>query len=210
MEVLKSLWAKTPDGKWTITDLHGVKASPCSGCEPDYFTIADRMEMMPRNARGRSVEEVVQAMGSTNLVLKQSIVPVVALVTGESELRVIGTAFIVSASGLVMTAGHVLMDPEDTGYGNVTNDKGAIRFGQDLQMGVLFPLHPAIHGPGAIRFAPFQLCAYWGGWRVSPLFHERDRMELDTDVAICRLPPHPSGAYQLRALVDLAIGAGAS
>ncbi|WP_157510343.1 trypsin-like peptidase domain-containing protein [Lysobacter sp. Root559] len=194
--IFKSLWGRTPEGKWTITDVHGVDLFPNPGCDPDYFTIANRMEMMSRNPKGRTMDELVQAMGSTNLVLKQSIVPVVALVPGASALRVIGTAFVVSASGLVMTAGHVLMDPEDSGYGNVTNDNGAIRFGEGLQMGVLFPLHPANHCPGAVRFAPFELCAYWGGWKVSPLFHERDRMELDTDVAVCRLPPHPSGAYQ--------------
>ena len=113
--ILKSLWARTAEGKWAITDLHRVEASPCAGCEPDYFTIANRMEMMSKNPRGRAMEELVQTMGPTNLVLKQSIVPVVALVSGASALRVIGTAFVVSASGLVMTAGHVLMDPEDSG-----------------------------------------------------------------------------------------------
>jgi len=194
--ILKSLWAKTHEGKWEITDLHGVEVSPNAGCEPDYFTIANRMEMMSKNPNGRTMEEIAQTIGSTNLILKQSIVPVVALVNGATALRVIGTAFVISASGLVMTAGHVLMDPEDAGYGNVSNDNGAIRFGQDLQMGVLFPLHPGIHGQHALHFAPFKLCAYWGGWKVSPLFHERDRIELDTDIAVCRLPPHPSGAYQ--------------
>ncbi|KZC22062.1 hypothetical protein RHOFW104T7_02520 [Rhodanobacter thiooxydans] len=196
VKVLKSLWERTPEGKWGITDLHGIDLHPNSGCEPDFFTIANRMEMMSKNPRGRTMEELVQTMGSTNLILKQSIVPVVALVAGSPAFRVIGTAFVVSASGLVMTAGHVLMDPEDSGYGNVTNDNGALRFDRNLQMGVLLPLHPAVHGQGAIQFAPFELCAYWGGWKVSPLFHERDRMELDTDVAVCRLPPHPSGAYQ--------------
>lgn len=196
VRILTSLWGRTPDGKWAITDLHGIELYPNPGCEPDHFTIANRMEMMSRNPRGRSLEEIVQTFGSTNQILKQSIVPVVALAADSSELRVIGTAFVVSASGLVMTAGHVLMDPEDSGYGNVTNDNGAIRFGQDLQMGVLLPLHPPAHGEGAIRFAPFERCAYWGGWKESPLFHERDRVELDTDVAVCRLPPHPTGAYQ--------------
>lgn len=194
--ILKSLWGRTPEGKWEITDLHGIELYSNPGCEPDYFTIANRMEMMSKNPRGRTMEELVQTMGSTNLILKQSIVPVVALISGSPELRVIGTAFVISASGLVMTAGHVLMDPEDSGYGNVTNYNGAIRFGRNLQMGVLLLLHPAVHGQGAIQFAPFELCAYWGDWKVSPLFHERDRMELDTDVAVCRLPPRPSGAYQ--------------
>lgn len=196
VEILKSLWGRTSEGKWTITDLHAIELCPNQGCEPNYFTIANRVEMLSKNPRGRTIDEFVQTMGSTNLILKQSIVPVVALVSGSSALKVIGTAFVVSASGLVMTAGHVLMDPEDSGYGNVTNDNGAIRFGRNLQMGVLLPLHPAVHGQGFIQFAPFEICTYWGGWRMSPLFHERDRIELDTDVAVCRLPAHPSGAYQ--------------
>lgn len=194
--ILKSLWGKSVDGRWAVTDLHGVELHPEPGCEPDYFTIANRTEMMSKNPRGRTWEELVQTMGSTNLVLKQSIMPVVALEAGASELRVIGTAFVISASGLVMTAGHVLLDPEDSGYGDVTNDNGTVRFGEDLQIGVLFPLHPAIHGTGKVQFAPFEQCAFWGGWQQSPLIHQRDRVQIDTDVAICRLPPHPSGAYQ--------------
>lgn len=47
-----------------------------------------------------------------------------------------------------------------------------------------------------MQFAPFEQCAFWGGWQQSPLIHERDRVHIETDVAICRLPPHPSGAYQ--------------
>ncbi len=194
--ILKSLWGKSADGRWAITDLHGVELHPEPGCDPDYFMIANRMEMMSKNPRGRTMEELVQTMGSTNLVLKQSIMPVVALEAGAPVLRVIGTAFVISASGLVMTAGHVLLDPEESGYGDVTNENGTVRFGQNLQIGVLFPLHPTIYGKWQVQFAPFEQCAFWGGWQQSPLIHERDRVQIDTDVAICRLPPHPSGAYQ--------------
>lgn len=194
--ILKSLWARTPASGWEITSLHGMELLPTEGCEQDYFTIENRLEMMSKRPRGMTMEELVETMGSTNLLLKQSIAPVVALVAGSPFLRVIGTAFVISASGLVMTAGHVLLDPEDAGYGDVTNENGAVRFGDKLQMGVLFPLHPATYGKGAFRFAPFEICKYWGGWKESPLFHERDRVVIDTDVAICRLPPHPSGAYQ--------------
>lgn len=151
--ILKSLWGKSADGRWAITDLHAVELHPAPGCDPDYFTIANRMEMMSKNPKGRT-------MGSTNFVLKQSIMPVVALEAGAPVLRVIGTAFVISASGLVMTAGHVLLDPEESGYGDVTNDSGAVRFGQNLQIGVLFLYTPpsmasgkcSSHRSSSVRF----------------------------------------------------------
>lgn len=80
--ILTTRWGRTPEGEWAITDLHGVELYRNPGCEPDYFTIADHMEMMSKNSRGRTIMELVQTMGPTNLVLKQSIVPVVALVAG--------------------------------------------------------------------------------------------------------------------------------
>lgn len=195
VEILQSFWAKDAEGKWAITHLRGVSLAPAPGREPTFFKPERNFEF-PRNPRGMSSLQLVESLGSTSTSLKHSIVPVVALVDGANHLRVIGTAFVISASGLVMTAAHVLLDPEDSGYGDATDDNGAVRFDRHLQMGVLLPLPSSLYGRGAVRFAPFKDCKFWGGWRRSPLFHERDRVDFDTDVAICRLPPHPSGAYQ--------------
>lgn len=195
VEILKTLWEKSPVGEWRITQLRALKLLPAQGYSEDYFRIANHFEF-PTNHGGLSFQRLIESAGSTNNFLKQSIVPVVALVAGASFLRVIGTAFVISASGLVMTAAHVLLDPEDSGYGDVTNENGAVRFGDNIQMGVLFPMPPVSRGSSVVRFAPFQSCRFWGGWKESPLFHERDRVDFDTDVAICRLLPHSTEAYQ--------------
>lgn len=195
VEIIKTLWEKNSFGEWGIAQLRGLKLLPERGYGGDYFRIANRFEL-PKNHVGLSFGQLIESAGSTNNLLKQSVVPVVALVAGASFLRVIGTAFVISASGLVMTAAHVLLDPEDSGYGDVTNENGAVRFGDNIQMGVLFPMPTVAHGSSFVRFAPFHSCRFWGGWKESPLFHERDRVDFDTDVAICRLLPRPTGAYQ--------------
>ncbi len=195
VEILKTLWEKSSVGEWKIAQLRPLKLLPAQGYGEDYFRIANRFEF-PTTHRSFSFGQLVESTGSINSFLKQSIVPVVALVAGASFLRVIGTAFVISASGLVMTAAHVLLDPEDSGYGGAINENGAVRFDGNIQMGVLFPLPSTGYGPSAVRFAPFQSSRFWGGWKESPLFHERDRVDFDTDVAICRLLPHPGGAYQ--------------
>lgn len=196
VEVLKTLWTRPVSGKWEISALKALSLTPSDGYGSDYFALSNRVELLTNSPRGLSAADLSGSFGSTSFLLKQSIVPVVALVDGETEVRVIGTAFFISASGLLMTACHVLLDPEDRGYGDVTNDGGVVRFGQGLQMGVLIPLNPAF-GKGRFQFAPFHASKFWGAWKSSPLLHQRDRVEMDTDVAICRIAPLPGvSGYQ--------------
>jgi len=59
-------------------------------------------------------------MGTTDFFLKQSILPVIACVDGEPLITCIGTAFVISCTGYLMTACHVIVDPKERGYGQVT------------------------------------------------------------------------------------------
>jgi hypothetical protein len=92
-----------------------------------------------------------------------------------------------------MTACHVIVDPQESGYGQVTRSSNGKMLMQGLRMGVLIPFSPASGIPG-FRFFQFEESWYWGEWKQSPLFNESDRLEILTDVAICKIAEMPQGA----------------
>lgn len=139
---------------------------------------------------------MLASFGTTDFLVKQSIVPVVAWVDGAKSIRCIGTGFIVSCSGYLVTATHVLLDPVDNRYGNVKPSNQAMAFGPDLHMGILIPISPATGNKG-FQFVEFEKAWYWGQWRESPLFDKDPALDSLTDVAICKLPLKSNkGAYQ--------------
>lgn len=83
VEILKTLWEKSSVGEWKIAQLRPLKLLPAQGYGEDYFRIANRFEF-PTTHRSFSFGQLVESTGSTNSFLKQSIVPVVALVAGAS------------------------------------------------------------------------------------------------------------------------------
>jgi hypothetical protein len=126
-------------------------------------------------------------------LLKQSILPVVAWVEGESAIRCIGTAFMISCTGYLITACHVLLDPQDRTYAKVVRGDNAVRFLDGILMGVLVPINPA-SGYSGFRFFQFEQAWYWGEWRNSPLLHENERFDILTDIAICKVSEMPGAA----------------
>ena len=76
--ILKSLWSRREDGVWAVTDLKGLNLKPKEGCEADYFTIDSVVELMTENPSGMSLEEVLASFGTTEFLMRQSILPVVA------------------------------------------------------------------------------------------------------------------------------------
>ena len=140
----------------------------------------------------RSAYELFSSFGSTDFLMKQSILPVVSLVEGENVIRCIGTAFVISCTGYIITACHVLLDPHDRKYGKVVRRGNAIRFLDGLRMGVLIPISPILGYKGGLFF-PFEQCWYWGKWENSPLLHEDERFDILTDIAICKIPLMPDG-----------------
>ena len=110
--------------------------------------------------------------------------PVVAWNDGDEEIRCIGTGFFISASGLLMTAAHVLRDPVDEKYAGLTQvGERSFKFNETLRMGVLLPTNPALrNAPFAINaalrnakwgVAPIQWGQHWGKAVESPLFHQK-------------------------------------
>jgi S1-C subfamily serine protease len=147
--ILKSLWRKNQDGRWGIHDLKGLKLKPRAGFGSDFFPYESQMELMTSLPATSSVHELFTSFGSTDFLMKQSILPVVAWVEGESFIRCIGTAFVISCTGYLITACHVLLDPQDRKYGKVMRGSNAIRFMDGVRMGVLIPINPAfvwVHG----------------------------------------------------------------
>jgi len=189
--VLKTLWAKRPDGAWTISDIKGLDLEPKPGSDPDFYEVESDLALMTNSPRG-SIHEVFASFGPTDFLLKQSILPVLALVHGESAIRCIGTAFVIGCTGFLITAGHVLLDPQESGYGEVTRDGNTLKYSEKLWMGVLVPLNSAYGGRTAVAL-PFESCWYWGDWHDSPLLHRQPEFKLLTDVAICKVPMLPNG-----------------
>jgi hypothetical protein len=143
------------------------------------------------NTPGGNVHHAFSSFGTTDFLIKQSILPVVAWLQGDNAIRCIGTASVISCSGYLLTASHVLLDPVDSKYGKVVRKGNTLLFGDGLQMGVFIPINPAYGAPG-FRFLPFEQCWFWGEWKESPLLHESDRFHYLTDIAICKIPGLPN------------------
>lgn len=153
------------------------------------------VQLMTNNPTGRSILELMSSFGTVQFLMQQSIVPVVVWRNGEHLIRCIGTASIISCTGYVLTAAHVVMDPLESGYGARREGK-QIKFYDDLNFGVLVPFRlPAVGMTfrQAHLFLPFQKMWNWGEWKQSPLIHEDDRWEHLTDVAVCKVPEMPNG-----------------
>ena len=190
VEILKLLWKRQEDGRWGIDGMKGLTLKAQSGFDADFFKFESEVALLTSTPDTRSL---FTSFGTTDFLMKQSILPVVAWVEGESFIRCIGTAFVISCTGYVMTACHVLLDPQDKSYGSVTREGNISKFMDGLKMGVLVPLNVASGRRGYIFFA-FEQSWYWGEWGSSPLIHERDRFNMLTDVAICKIPEMSGGA----------------
>lgn len=193
--VLKPLWTRLPDGRWGICGGKGISLKPKAGHDADYFAFDCKMEMLTTTPPANQ-GDMFAAFGPTDFIMKQSIVPVMAWVPGAPSMRCIGTGFIVSCTGYVVTASHVVLDPKDSGYGAIAGRQGNVDMLDGVMLGVLIPVSAA-RAPNMFEFRPFLESCYWGGWRQSPLLHEPDRLASDTDIAVCKLQDRQDGsAYQ--------------
>ncbi len=195
LSILKSFWVRRADGRWAIHDMKEIVLTPKEGFAPDYFAFEFELTLMT-STPPRNVVDLFSSFGSTDYLLKQSIVPVVALVPTENVMRCIGTAFIVSASGYVVTASHVLLDPKESGYGKFKKIAERNEGYSGMTLGVIIPVNPA-RGVRAFEILPIEKIWYWGEWEESPLIHEPDKLNSLTDVAVAKLPERSDGAaYQ--------------
>ena len=154
------------------------------------------MDVLSERPRAKSFQELLMTFGSADFLIKQSILPVVALCDGESVIRCIGTGFFISCTGYIATACHVLLDPYDRGYGRAIRGGEELKFNEKVKMGVVMPINP-VSGMGAYHFLPFEFGRFWGEWKESPLLNRPDEFKMHTDVAICKVAPLSDGApYQ--------------
>ncbi len=198
ISVLKTLWNRAEDGRWAISDVKGLELSSASGTDDRYFILSGNVQLMT-DTPNCSIEDAMTTFGPSDFLMQQSVVPVVAWLEGQRTIRCIGTASVISCTGYLLTAAHVVMDPLEGGY-------GAVRYGQQVELhdglnfGVLIPFwtptnRTTLHR--GFRFFPFESIWNWGEWKQSPLLHEEDRWEHLTDVAVCKIPELPGGrAYQ--------------
>lgn len=205
--ILKSIWRKNEAGLWAGHDLKGIDLKPRKGFSKDYFKIENEVNLMTQTP-GQIMNNLFATFGTTEFLVRQSIVPIVAWNDGDEEIRCIGTGFFISASGLLMTAAHVIRDPVDENYTNVTHvNKDAHKLGEDLRFGVLLPANPAMRNAPfpvhpAIREAkwfmcPFEWAYHWGKDVESPLLHQKPEFRPDLDIAVCKVREHVLiGPYQ--------------
>lgn len=107
--ILKSIWKKNAAGVWVGHDLQGIDLNPREGFSKDYFKIKNEVNLMTQRP-GPIMSNFFATFGTTEFLVRQSIVPIVAWNDGDEEIRCIGTGFFISASGLLMTAAQVLRD----------------------------------------------------------------------------------------------------
>ena len=109
LAILKPLWSRRPDGRWAIYDMKGIQLKPKTGCSPDFFAFESDMELMT-STPPKNLHDMFASFGSTNFLVKQSILPVVAWVNGEDTVRCILITTSPASSGcrsiLVQRAGH--------------------------------------------------------------------------------------------------------
>ena len=210
--ILKTIWKKNEAGVWAIHDLQGIDLKPREGFKKDYFKIKDDEMNLMTQSPGHVMENFFATFGTTEFLVRQSIVPIVAWNDGDEEMRCIGTGFFISASGLLMTAAHVIRDPVDEKYTSVTQiDKSSHKLGETLRYGVLIPANPAMKNAPSPPFqidprirsakwfmCPFEWTQHWGKEIESPLLSQKPEFKLDLDIAICKVRQHDilGGCYQ--------------
>lgn len=208
--ILKSIWNRSEANGWGIHDLKSIDLRPREGFDADYFRIKDEMILLTQRP-GPVMQDFFTSFGFTEFLIRQSVVPIVAWTDGGQVMRCIGTGFFISASGLLMTAAHVIRDPIDEEYANLTKiSDSAFRFDKSLHMGVLLPANPAAKNAPAEMFnlpeeirsaesfiAPIEWAQHWGQEVFGPLFHMKAEYKLDLDIAVCKVMENRiGGSYQ--------------
>jgi len=194
ISVLKTLWSRRADGQWVISDLKELELTSEKGSDKRFFILSGDVQLMT-NSPNTSLENVMSLFGPPEFLMQQSIVPVVAWLDGEHAIRCIGTASIISCTGYLLTAAHVLMDPLESGYGAVRQGN-QVKHHDSLNFGVLIPFWNPGNGmtfQKGLLFFPFEKMWNWGEWTQSPLLHESDQLVHTTDVAVCKIAEMPNG-----------------
>ena len=184
MKVLKLFWQQRKDGVYAIVEMKSLDLLGPSSAGQDFFDVEDNIV----------VTQTPPIAGTVRSVLGESIVPVVAVVSGEETVHCIGTAFFISCTGLLVTAAHVITDPVDRKYGNVQDIVGQVIETKGINFGVLIRNNPLFQIPG-YSFYPFEWSMLIAEERVVPFSYRGVDLKINYDVAICKVPERPSTNY---------------
>lgn len=206
--ILKTIWRQNEAKVWVGHDLKALYLKPREGFGEDYFKIKNDDLSLLTQSPGPVFGNLFTTFGTTEFLVRQSIVPVVAWKEGDKEARSIGTGFFISASGLLLTAAHVIRDPVDENYATTTQiNHNTHKFDDELRFGILLPANPAAKNapfnvPQPMREAtcfvcPFEWVQHWGHNEESPLIGQPSRFVFDLDIAVCKVTQHKIiGPYQ--------------
>ena len=192
MKILKTFWQRRSDGVWHGVAIKGLdlRGEQGGGSCDDLFPVHDDIVLTQASpAPGIPF----QSIGTVRSFLGESVVPIVANVRGESRLRCVGTGFFVSCTGLLITAAHVITDPIEREYGDVAEHDDVTWHMRQLNFGVMVPTNPIFQRRGFV-FYPFEWTMFLAEKRESPIPFQGIDLKLNSDIAICKVPPRPDGA----------------
>lgn len=178
-QVLKAFFERREsDGVWSIANLKGIPLITDRDDAPsNFYKIRDDVLVLPPN----QATTIRSAMG-------QSIVPIVANVRGENELKCLGTGFFISCSGLLITAAHVIADPIERKYGGAAFVDHSNWQYDNLNLGVMIATNPILQVSGFF-FRKFEWCGFLAEQRANPLPFRGIDLKLSSDIAICKVQP---------------------
>jgi hypothetical protein len=201
LKILKLIWAHGQSG-WHIRSGKSVELAPRGGLESDFYAIKDDIVISQPNF-----------FGPTSYVMGQSIVPIVAIVDGEDTIRCLGTAFFISCTGILITAAHVITDPIDRKYGDVSTLDDLTWHTRKMNFGVMLPLNPILYEPGFL-FLDVEWAMFLAERRENPLPISGVDLKLTSDIAICKVrqlsptTPHQALSIKQRGIRGVGIDVG--
>ena len=144
MKTFKTFWNKRSDGAWQIAAMQGLDLKGQLSPDADFFPVRDDL-----------VVTQAPSIGTIKSIMGESVVPIVAALEGENKLRCLGTGFLISCTGLLITAAHVITDPIERKYAKASEDDDVTWFTHKMNLGVMVPTNPLLQGSG-YHFYPFE------------------------------------------------------
>ncbi|HMG47751.1 MAG TPA: trypsin-like peptidase domain-containing protein [Allosphingosinicella sp.] len=180
--ILKTVFGQKPDGQYEIAAMLPIPLRPKAGEPDDLFRLQNDILV----AQPAYLSTIAATLG-------QSIVPIVGMVAGESAIRCLGTGFFLSATGLLITAAHVLTDPIERNYGGVRKMDDQSWFLSSMNLGVMIyasPLEPAW------VFRRIEWAQFLSEPAERPLPVRGYDLKLLADTAICKVEANSGEFYQ--------------
>lgn len=203
MEILKTFFGVSA-GKFAIESGASIKLEPAKGYGSDFYKVKNGMFV------GKGMIGGLPNFGLISEVMGQSVVPIVANVPGEDVLRCLGTGFLISCSGILVTAAHVVVDPIEREYGAPTEIAERKIYLRNIKLGIMLPVNSAFYGTKGFVFRKIEWSIILAERRENPLPIKDIDLKLSADIAICKVEKSPDDhPYQPLSIVQKGMrGAG--